>query len=599
VRISLALLFLVILALTLVVAQRWAGRAGDAPRGQPEAGATVGEWTGSAVCAACHPDLYRRWEKTGHALGVRPFAPDVVARPFDGEVFVARDKDHRLGPGPSMACEGPGGDPRTFPVETVVGVRRVQMFLTTLPGGRIQVLPVFLEVPPRRWFDYTDFIFGGPNDFEVPADSAYSWYGPHRNWSSRCGRCHMTNFEIGYDADTGSYRSTWSENATGCETCHGAGGAHVRKWRRLEDGPDPIVNPDRLPIARANEICGYCHSESYMVAPGYEPGDDLFAFVDVTGLEDEKHAFPDGRARELFHNFVTLLESRCGPLACTHCHDAHGHGIPGDLYRPLSDDWFCLQCHGEIAVRLTEHTHHPADNEGSRCVGCHMPRLVIEGGHGRVFDHTISTPSMRNTRELGLPNACRSCHDDQFPGWEYESFARWYPEADERNHRVPLAAAIAAGRARRPEAQALLVELLGNGNPVYRAVAAWLLASYPVDLRPILADPHPLVRRAAVEGVAARHPEALEPLLDDASPVLRRAAALALASRRVAQAFDYIAARPDLRARARVVLEACARMRPDDADLHFTLARIHELDDRPDAARAARARYRRLRPWMK
>jgi hypothetical protein len=81
--------------------------------------------------------------------------------------------------------------------------------------------------------------------------------------------------------------------------------------------------------------------------------------------------------------------------------------------------------------------------------------------------------------------------------------------------------------------------------------------------------------------------------------VLRRAAALALASRRENGPFGYIAARPELRARVRTVLEECAFLRPDHADLHFTLAKLYELDERPDAARISMARYKLLRPWEK
>jgi predicted CXXCH cytochrome family protein len=597
VRVALPLLLLTILAIGIYLLVR----TGEPPAPEPRAVAAAGnpEWAGSAACAPCHPELNDRWAKSGHALGTREFVPDAPKRPFDGEVFVARDRDHRLGPGPSMTCEGPGGDTQTFPVDLVLGVRRVQMFTTTLSGGRIQVLPVFLEVPPRRWFDYTDFIFGGPNDIDVPPDSAYSWYGPHRNFSSRCGRCHTSDFTIGYDPDAGSYKSTWSELVVGCETCHGPGQSHIRKWRVLEPGPDPIVNPIRLTVDRALAVCGSCHSESTMIKPGFQAGDDFFEFFETTGLEDERHVHPDGRARELMHNYMAILESKCGPISCTHCHDAHGRGKPGDLYRPLSDDWFCTQCHDDIGANLTEHTHHLAESEGSRCITCHMPRLVIEGGHGRVYDHTISTPSMRNTKELGLPNACRSCHLEEFPGWEYEYFDKWYPGAEERNHRNFLAATLTAGRQQRPEAKDDLLKLLKDENFVYRAAAAWALLHYPVDLRPALKDPHPLVRRAAVEGVAARHPAALEPMVDDENIVLRRAAALALASRRERAPFDYIAARPELRARVRTVLEECAFLRPDHADLHFTLAKLYELDERPDAARISMARYKLLRPWEK
>jgi hypothetical protein len=228
-----------------------------------------------------------------------------------------------------------------------------------------------------------------------------------------------------------------------------------------------------------------------------------------------------------------------------------------------------------------------------------MPPLVIEGGHGRVRDHTISIPSMENTRRLGLPNACRSCHIADEPGFEFAPFAKWYPEADKRNHRVPLARTVAAGRARKPEAKAPLLELLSDRNPVYRAGAAALLAPYDVDLRGVLSDPHPFVRRKAVDGVALRHPEALEPLLGDPGLVLRRAAAIALASRGERANYDWISTRKELRAKVVLVLEECVRERPDDADAHWLLGTLYRMDGRTDEANRAVSRFRLLRPWLR
>jgi predicted CXXCH cytochrome family protein len=550
--------------------------------------ATAGEWAGSAACSDCHPRIHAHWKGTAHRNTLRDFAPGVPARPFDGEIFLARDIEHRLGPGPFMVAEGPGGVMRRFEVDLVIGLRRIQMFTTRMAGGRIQVLPVFLEVPKRRWFDYTDFLFGGPIDLEVPPDSPDSWYTYARNFNSRCGGCHTTNYDVGYDPDRGTYETTWNERSVSCESCHGPSAAHVAYWRSGDKhGDDPVLNPVKLPVERANQICGQCHAEGERVLPGYRPGDDLFAFVDAAGLEDERHLAADGRATELIHNLVPTMESRCGPIACTKCHDPHGRGIPGDLYRPVDDDRTCTQCH-----EGADHSHHPPDSPGSRCVACHMPRMVIEGGHGRSFDHTMSVPSMRNTKELGLPNACRDCHLLEDPGWEYEPFERWYPGAEERNHRVALARTIAAARTGRDGAREPLLELLRDENPVYRAGAARYLARYDVDLRPQLADPHPMVRRAAIEGVAGEHPEALVRLLDDENHVLRYRAALALLLKP-----GGLRGRPDLRDRVLAALEPFARLRPDRDVNHLALARLYEQAGRVPEAVRSYERYLRLASW--
>jgi len=555
-------------------------------------------YAGSETCRECHAELYERWSHTGHALTLRAFAPDVPARPFDGEYFEARGVDQRIGPGPQMRVEGPGGAQKEFPVEIVIGVRRVQMFTTTMPDGRIQVLPVFLEVPTKKWFDYADFIFGGPNQFDIPPDSPNSWYGPGRNFNSRCGACHTTNYDIGYDPDTNHYATSWSERAVSCENCHGPGAAHVVHQRSHAEGPDPIVHPGKLPLERANQVCGSCHAEGERIDPTWLPGEDIFKYVDVVGLNDERHTLADGRARELIHNLVPNMETRCGPISCTQCHDPHGRGIPGDLIRPLTDMWTCTQCHDGYKddAQVEAHTHHPAGSAGSSCFGCHMPRMIIEGGHGKVFDHTISIPSMRNTRERDLPNACRNCHMTEFPGWEYDWFAKWYPGADERNHRVPLSAAIAAGRAGARGAADLLKPFLQDPEPVYRAGAAFYLENSDVDLRPQLDDPHPMVRRAAVEGVARRNPEALLPLLDSDSAVLRNAAAIALMTKANGRAYEWVRAHPETHAGLRAVFTGLRALRSDRAEIHWYLGMLQEMDGDDAQALVSYRRFLRFYP---
>ena len=547
-------------------------------------------FVGSDACAACHPDLHARWVRGGHSLSIRPFSEEIVAKPFEGEIFTARDLENRVGPGASMTCEGPGGDDQTFVVDRVIGIRRIQMFTTNMPGGRIQVLPVMLEVPKKRWFDYTDFIFGGPSDFVVEPDSPNSWYTFARNFNSRCVRCHATDFEIGYDADKGTYETHWKELAIGCESCHGPGAQHIETWRTLERAPETIVNPARLSIERSNMVCAQCHAESFMVVPGYRPGDDLYAFMDPAGLEDKKHLMPDGRARELIHNHVPILESRCGPISCSQCHDPHGSRHAGDMRRALSDDKTCTQCHAEIGASITEHTHHKAESAGSRCVNCHMPRLVIEGGHGATFDHTISIPSIENTKRLGLPNACRSCHLLEDPAWEYAPFSKWYPEADKNNHRVALARTIAGGRAKKPEARERLEALRKDPNAIYRAGAVRLLAGYRADVTGALDDPSPLVRRAAIEGVKLTDPKRLEALLDAPNAVLRYRAALALAEREARR-------RPELRERVIKVLNAFLLQRNDIDATHYALATLHDAAGVTGKAIAAYERYLRINPW--
>jgi predicted CXXCH cytochrome family protein len=536
-------------------------------------------FAGSAACADCHPDLHRRWAASAHCLSIRDFSPETVARPFDGEIFTARDIEHRVGPGPVMECEGPDGTMQKYAVERVIGVRRIQMFTTSMDRGRIQVLPVFLEVPKKRWFDFTDFIFGKPLQFELgPSDD---WHSFGRNFNSRCIVCHAVDYKVGYDPDTGAYETTWKELTIGCESCHGPAQSHVDFHTTKRSGTDPIVNPARLSKRRADMVCGQCHAESDHVDPGFRPGGDLFAAIDPAGLEDAKHLYPDGRARELIHNLLPTMTSRCGPMTCTTCHDPHGRDRPGLMRFDLDDDRMCTQCH----EKTKPHTHHDPKSAGSRCINCHMPRMVIEGGHGQVYDHTISIPSMVNTKKHGIPNACLQCHLLEDPGWEYEHFNAWYPKAEERNHRVQLASTVAAGRARKPGAEGALRKLAEDSNEIYRAGAVRLLAGYNVDLGRYLKDPSALVQRAAIE---SSMPEALVPLLASKNDVLRYRAALKLAEDRE---------NATTRALVIPVLEEFVRIRPDQVAPHMALARLYESAGDRNRAIVSYERYLRINPW--
>ena len=49
---------------------------------------------------------------------------------------------------------------------------------------------------------------------------------------------------------------------------------------------------------------------------------------------------------------------------------------PTSLKFPDDPDRMCLQCHAKFANNISAHTHHPASAEASRCVACHMPRIM-------------------------------------------------------------------------------------------------------------------------------------------------------------------------------------------------------------------------------
>src|SRR5262249_56812436 len=103
---------------------------------------------------------------------------------------------------------------------------------------------------------------------------------------------------------------------------------------------------------------------------------------------------------------------------------------------------------------------------GSRCLECHMPRMVY-GVLTIHRSHRVESPDVARDVEAGRPNACTSCHLDRTAGWAAERMrAFWGPR-----HADPRA---------RPDGAPLdIPEALASlhaGDPLQRAVYVSALA---------------------------------------------------------------------------------------------------------------------------
>jgi hypothetical protein len=92
----------------------------------------------------------------------------------------------------------------------------------------------------------------------------------------------------------------------------------------------------------------------------------------------------------------------------------------------------CTGCHSQFQdpARVAQHSHHPAESEGSRCVSCHMPR-IMDALLFRARTHQIDDiPSTEMTRRFGQeesPNACLLCHKQKSVEWVQQSLLSWNP----------------------------------------------------------------------------------------------------------------------------------------------------------------------------
>jgi len=167
----------------------------------------------------------------------------------------------------------------------------------------------------------------------------------------RCFRCHSTGpLQLG-----AGYSIQPSEPGVRCESCHGAGAAHVKSGGR----PGTIFNPKSLPSADLNEFCGTCHRKPP------EPGQES----DWSKPWNIRHE-PD------YLSHAACFRKSAGALSCLTCHDPHGA-----LQQTKAEyDKRCVSCHRTA--------RHRAVVAARACVDCHMPS-VAAGPRLQFTNHWI------------------------------------------------------------------------------------------------------------------------------------------------------------------------------------------------------------------
>ena len=154
------------------------------------------------------------------------------------------------------------------------------------------------------------------------------------------------------------------------------------------------------------------------------------------GDYSRKGFYRDGRLRQTTFIVEALERSkrfRSGQVSCGNCHDPHGHDSasnPTSVKFRDNPDLMCTGCHRQLVegVRAAQHSHHALQSEGSRCVSCHMPR-IMESLMFRSRTHQIDDiPNAEATQRFGQeesPNACLLCHRNQSAQWVRDRLRGW------------------------------------------------------------------------------------------------------------------------------------------------------------------------------
>jgi len=583
---------------------------GCRPGSGPAAEAT---FAGREACAGCHAAEDSAWRGSRHDRAMQPADSGTVLGDFANATFryttgVVTTFFRRDG-GYWVRTDGPDGALTEYPIAYTFGVYPLQQYLIAFPGGRYQALTVVWDTRPKaeggqRWYHLYP---SEKVDFRDPLH----WTGPLQNWNHMCAECHSTGVRKGYDPDSDSFNTTWSEIDVSCEACHGAGSRHLewaapeRVSRRDRDStmglevrlpkpsPSTWAFDSGAPIARRNqpvgagpevETCGRCHARSSVLWAPYRHGESLDQSHRVSLLDDPLYEV-DGQQRDEVYEYGSFLQSRMyrAGVTCSDCHDPHRGGTR------VTGNGVCARCHLPSKYDAVAHHRHTPGTDAARCVSCHMPARNYMGVDARR-DHSFSRPRPDLSVTLGTPNACADCHRDRPAAWAAQQLAGWFGPPD--TIRARYARAIRAGRDGAPGAGDLLMLIAGDtaSTAIRRATAVSLLPANSGTrtlsaLQVALADSSQFVRRAAVEAIEGVSPEMRlrmgVPMLTDPSRAVRLAAVSALASIPAEQwtpedRRDFEAAAAEYRSSQMV--------NADRAEAHANLGNLARDLGQPDAA---------------
>lgn len=428
------------------------------------------DYAGSHSCRGCHSSVYRQWSQTGMSRMFRPYAPQNVIGDFqkENEFYMGDVAKYREGKVEFISDQEPAlfarmvirdgrhyfdiqqsdGKLHTYSVDYTIGSKFQQAYATKLPNGEIHVFPIQYSALQKRWVNYWRVIDGA----ESERADLRSWekLSAATSYQAVCAVCHTSQLRNvkggGFDVKDVEFR----EPGIDCEMCHGPSMQHVVDMTANEPYPkraiEPPVNFHDLGNRDFIRICSQCHMQSAIRTPGtqgelnYSRSGEFFANNPSIPFSEFSRIgfYKDGRFRQTTFIVEALQRSQCfkkGQVSCGTCHDPHGHDADSNVtsvkFRDRLD-LMCTNCHSQFqkTASLAAHTHHPVDSKGSRCVSCHMPR-IMDTVLFRARTHQIDDiPNADMTQRFGQvesPNACLLCHSEKNVEWVKQELTAWKP----------------------------------------------------------------------------------------------------------------------------------------------------------------------------
>jgi predicted CXXCH cytochrome family protein len=374
------------------------------------------------------------------------FSPGTQYRGDDGAV-IRLGNDGR----PFFEMSASDGHLAKYHVDFTIGSKWQQGYVTRLPDGRMQVLPIEYNKIHGQWVNYWKWI--DPPSSDRADISKFPRLLPATNYQLNCAMCHTSRLRAASTLEESMMQARFQEAGIDCEMCHGPSKQHVDRMQRENrnysidsTGTDGLAAPVNFQKTKNREeikVCAQCHRQSAEREASvhnelnYSSTGPSFLLPSVSRNYPEflRRAFyKDGRFRETTFIVEAFTRSACyrqGTARCSSCHDPHPVDAatnPASLKFLDHPDQRCLQCHEKFQNSPERHTHHAASSEGSRCEACHMPRIMNSVMFEARSHEIDDLPDAGMTARFGQkdsPNACLLCHTEKDTAWVSDKLAHW------------------------------------------------------------------------------------------------------------------------------------------------------------------------------
>ena len=258
-------------------------------------------YVGAAACSKCHAAVNHKWAQSRHSKMVQPAA----ACRRGGRLLARRRFSCAAITTSSANAQGAyyitesylSGKPQEHRVDYTLGNRRMQHYLTTLPDGRIVVLPPTWDVLRKQWFHNLDI-----------ADPDETSEVQVQIWNKGCYSCHVSQEEKNYDAEKDAYQHRLA-----------------RFRHQLRALPRPGERPRRQPLSR--------QVQALRRGPGYRRTDPPRPRAQHHGLRAVP--FPPRHLRHRLHGRRELLRFLSARHRVQSAHRSRSRVLAGRPHPPL------------------------------------------------------------------------------------------------------------------------------------------------------------------------------------------------------------------------------------------------------------------------